>query len=81
MPLTPLERKSLMVLREVTQTSIAAEVGLTQGYVGHVVAGIARNARIEEAIARKLGILPEIVFGPRAAETPEESTEADTAAA
>lgn len=63
MPLTPLERKAQMILKEVTQVAVAAELGVSQGHVSQVVAGERRNPMIEEAIARKLGMPVDVVFG------------------
>ena len=63
MPLTPLERKAQMVLKEITQVALAAELGVTQSSISMVVSGERRNAVIEEAIARALGMPVDVVFG------------------
>jgi transcriptional regulator with XRE-family HTH domain len=67
MPLTALERKAEMVLRQVTQQDIANGLGLTQSHVSEVIRGKRRSPRVEQAVAEALGRPVEEVFG--AAET------------
>lgn len=68
MPLTAVERKAQMVLREIRQVDLAAELGVTQGTISLVVSGERRSAAIEQAIAQKLGMPVEVVFGPATTE-------------
>ena len=63
MPLTPLERKAQMVLKQISQTDLAEELGVTQPHVSQVISGERRSPRVEEAIAAKLGMPVEVVFG------------------
>lgn len=53
-----------MVLKGVTQEELAAELDVTQGMISHVLSGRRRSQAIEQAIARKLGMPVEVVFGP-----------------
>jgi Ner family transcriptional regulator len=67
MPLTIPQRKAALVLREITLADIARDLGVTYQHVWQVVVGRRRSARVEEAIAERIGKPPEKVFGPRAA--------------
>lgn len=45
----------LMIEKDLTQTAIANELGVTMPAVNHVIKGIRKSRRIQERIASKLG--------------------------
>lgn len=62
MPLDPIERKAMMVRRQVRQIDLAEELGVSQSSVSQALSGERRSARIEQAIAEALGMPVEDVF-------------------
>jgi len=62
-PLTYRERKAALVLKGVSLSDIARELGVSQQHVSQVVAGARRSPRVEEAVARAIGQSPEWIFG------------------
>jgi transcriptional regulator with XRE-family HTH domain len=55
--------KAMLVLCGVTMTDIAREKGVTQPTVSAIVAGRGRSFEIEQAIADKLGVSYEALWG------------------
>ena len=55
MALTRRERKAALVLKGVSLSDIARELGVSQQHVSMVVAGIRRSPRVEEAVAAAIG--------------------------
>ena len=69
MPLTALERKAQMVLKEVQQSDLAAQLGVTPSHVSMVVSGERRSPRVEQAIADAIGLpVAEVFEGPVSSE-------------
>ncbi|TSK07927.1 MAG: helix-turn-helix domain-containing protein [Geobacter sp.] len=57
------EVKAKMVLKDISQSSIATELDVTPGTVSAVVSGKRKSKRVQEAIAKKLGIKYETLWG------------------
>lgn len=55
--------KSLMVLKGITQTNIAAQLGVSRSTVACVVNGHGKSRRIQQAIADALGEKYERLWG------------------
>lgn len=64
MPMRPLDIKAELVRKDIRITSIARELQYSQGHVSQVMYGLRRDAKTEEAIARKLGLPVDEVFPP-----------------
>jgi transcriptional regulator with XRE-family HTH domain len=64
MPLSSLERKAQMVLKQVQQIALAEQLGVTQSHISQVLSGDRRSPRVEQAIADAFGMPVEEVFPP-----------------
>jgi len=60
------EVKAKMVLRNISQTSIAEKLNITPGTVSAVVNGKRKSRRVQEAIAEELGIKYKALWGKSA---------------
>ncbi|WP_027358397.1 hypothetical protein [Desulforegula conservatrix] len=63
-PMTPAQRKSLMVLNQVKSKRIAFLCDVSETAVSLVVSGHARSRKVEEAIAMACGKYREDMFPP-----------------
>ncbi|HBF39979.1 MAG TPA: transcriptional regulator [Firmicutes bacterium] len=54
-PVTPLEIKAAIILKGVSQTSIAKELGIAKSLVSMVIHGTEKNAKVRKAIAKIMG--------------------------
>jgi Predicted transcriptional regulator len=53
--ITPLEIKAALILKGVSQTSIAMELGVAKSLVSMVIHGTEKNAKVRKAIAKIIG--------------------------
>lgn len=60
----PPDRRAELVRRGIRHTDIARDLGVTAEAVGRVVRGQQRSARVEAEVAKRMGLTPEVVFGP-----------------
>lgn len=58
--------KAKMVLERISQTQIADQLGITPGTVSAVVNGHRKSRRVQKAIAEKLGLKYETLWGDAA---------------
>jgi transcriptional regulator with XRE-family HTH domain len=79
MPLSPLERKSKLILGQILQRDIAEKLGLSEIQVSAVVRGERRSARVEQAVADAIGMPVEEVFPPTSAAITVDDTSAEPA--
>lgn len=65
MAMTPAERKSQLVLKGKSMTSLAEDIGVSISMVSRVVSGEKRSQRVERYVARILGKPVRHVFEPQ----------------
>ena len=53
--MTPREIRAELILRGINQRQIAAQLGVSESIISHVISGRRRSDRIRRAIARALG--------------------------
>jgi predicted transcriptional regulator len=69
------EIKAQMVLKGITQRSIAKKLGITQPAISLVISRAIKSKRIESFLAQELGIQEHILWGdPSAKSTKRKST-------
>jgi len=67
MPMTPLDRKVALIRRGVSMADVAADLDVSRQFVSDVVRGNRRSDRVEEAVAKALGLPRTEVFPPEVA--------------